>query len=164
MKTSQAGIDFIKSHEGLRLTTYLDQAGLPTIGYGHLIKPTESNLLNTTITVEQAEALLKNDLIPAETVVNSQIFVPLTQQKYDALVSLVFNIGQGAFTTSTLKGRINNSYDKADIAEAWKRWNKVTINGVLTESTGLTKRRQDEINLYFSLVSTDVKKKSFTDC
>lgn len=159
MRTSQTGIDFIKSHEGLRLTTYLDQAGKPTIGYGHLVKPNESYLLNTTITVQQAEELLSNDLIPAESVVNSQVFVPLNQQQFDALVSLVFNIGQGNFTTSTLKGRINNRYDKEDIAEAWKRWNKITVNGQLQESAGLTKRRQDEVDLYFSLVSAEVKKK-----
>ena len=159
METSQNGIDFIKSHEGLRLTQYLDQAGLPTIGYGHLIKPNEGFYLGKTITVEQAEELLRSDLRPAEITINSGIFEPLTQWQFDALVSLVFNIGSGAFNSSTLKGRINNKFTKAEIEEAWKRWNKVTVNGVLTVSNGLTKRRQDEVDMYFSIVSPEVKKK-----
>lgn len=159
METSQNGIDFIKSHEGLRLTQYLDQAGLPTIGYGHLIKPNEGFYLGKTITVEQAEDLLRSDLRPAEITINSGIFEPLTQWQFDALVSLVFNIGSGAFNSSTLKGRINNKFTKAEIEEAWKRWNKVTVNGVLTVSNGLTKRRQDEVDMYFSIVSPEVKKK-----
>lgn len=159
METSQNGIDFIKSHEGLRLTQYLDQAGLPTIGYGHLIKPNEGFYLGRTITAEQAEELLRSDLRPAEIAINSGIFEPLTQWQFDALVSLVFNIGSGAFNSSTLKGRINNKFTKAEIEEAWKRWNKVTVNGVLTVSNGLTKRRQDEVDMYFSIVSPEVKKK-----
>ena len=159
METSQNGIDFIKSHEELRLTQYLDVAGLPTIGYGHLIKPNEGFYLGRTITVEQAEELLRSDLRPAEITINSGIFEPLTQWQFDALVSLVFNIGGGAFNSSTLKGRINNKFTKAEIEEAWKRWNKVTVNGVLTVSNGLTKRRQDEVDMYFSIVSPEVKKK-----
>ena len=159
METSQAGIDFIKSHEGLRLTQYLDQAGLPTIGYGHLIKPNEGFYMGKTITVEQAEELLRSDLRPAEIAINSGIFVPLTQWQYDALVSLVFNIGSGAFNSSTLKGRINNNFSAAEIEEAWMRWNKVRINGVLTVSAGLTKRRQDEVAMYQSVMQPDLKKK-----
>jgi lysozyme len=159
METSQNGIDFIKSHEGLRLTQYLDQAGLPTIGYGHLIKPNEGFYLGKTITTEQAEELLRSDLRPAEIAINSGIFTQLTQWQYDALVSLVFNIGGGAFNSSTLKGRINNEFTKAEIEEAWLRWNKVRINGVLTVSNGLTKRRQDEADMYFSIISPEVKKK-----
>lgn len=159
METSQSGIDFIKSHEGLRLTQYLDQAGLPTIGYGHLIKPNEGFYMGKTITTEQAEELLRSDLRPAEIAVNSGIFEPLTQWQYDALVSLIFNIGAGAFNSSTLKGRINNRFAPAEIEEAWLRWNKVRINGVLTVSAGLTQRRKDEVSMYQSVIQPDLKKK-----
>lgn len=159
METSENGIDFIKSHEGLRLTQYLDQAGLPTIGYGHLIKPNESFYLGRTITEQEAEDLLVMDLKRAETAVEMGIFVPLTQNQFDALVSLVFNIGSGNFNSSTLKGRINNNFTPAEIEEAWLRWDKVRINGVLTPSAGLKKRRADEVALYFSRISPEVKKK-----
>ena len=33
----QCGIDLIKSLEGCRTEAYLDQAGIPTIGYGHTL-------------------------------------------------------------------------------------------------------------------------------
>lgn len=159
METSANGIDFIKSHEGLKLTQYLDSAGLPTIGYGHLIKPNEGFYMGRTITTDQAIDLLKADLRPAEAAVNAGIFVPLNQWQFDALVSLVFNIGAGAFNSSTLKGRINNQFTPAEITEAWQRWNKITVNGVLTVSPGLTARRKDETDRYFSIISPELKKK-----
>lgn len=162
MQTSANGKDIIKEHEGLRLTTYLDSAGLPTIGWGHLIKPNEGYLLNTTITMQQAEQLLTNDLQAAETAVNTQV-IPwkhnLNQNQFDALVSLIFNIGVGAFTSSTVKGRITNgTFTSDEIEEAWKRWNKITLpNGTKVVSPGLVNRRQQEVDLYFSRMS--VKKK-----
>ncbi len=155
MRTSQPGIDFIKSFEGYRNRVYYI-GGAPHIGYGHLIKPSEPHLLTNVISEAEAVALLANDLAQAEAVVNSQIFVPLNQDQYNALVSLVFNIGASAFATSTVKGRINNKFSQLDIAEAWERWNK--DEGVILP--GLVARRSAEVLLYFTGV--EVKKKACT--
>jgi len=155
MKTSSSGIDFIANHEGLRLVAYQDIAGYWTIGYGHKIVPGEDYLFGAPITQVQAKELLAGDLATAENAVNSDIYVDLEQNQFDALVSLVFNIGAGAFGGSTVRKRINDKDTEESIREAWLRWDKVTINGELTSSRGLARRRQDETDLFY----TGLKKK-----
>ena len=140
MKTSQEGIDLIKKFEGLSLTTYKCSAGIDTIGYGHTgidVTP------NKTITEFDAEALLRTDLEKFEKCVNDYVTAPIKQNQFDALVSLCYNIGCGAFTNSTLLKLLNTkSYQSA--ALQFTRWDK--INGV--ENKGLLKRRILEQELF----------------
>jgi lysozyme len=105
MKTSQDGINLIKQHESLQLKPYLCPAKEWTIGYGHVIKDGEHF---KEITIEQAEELLRQDLVIAENCINSSLKAPITQNEFDALVSLSFNIGITAFRKSTLLALINN--------------------------------------------------------
>jgi lysozyme len=149
-RTSQAGIDFIKQFEGKKLTAYKDIAGLWTIGYGHLIKPNESYLIGATITEAEAEKLLRDDLKQFENAVNQTITeIKLTQNQFDALVSLAFNIGVSAFRNSSLVRNINAKLPASDIRGRWIVWNKARVNGVLQEVKGLTRRREAEIEMYF---------------
>lgn len=149
-RTSQAGIDFIKTFEGLELKAYKDVAGLWTIGYGHLIKPSEQHLIGTTLTQKQAEDLLRDDLKQFENGVNQTITqVKLKQNEFDALVSLAFNIGVGAFRASSLARNINAKTTPDLIRARWIVWNKARVNGVLQEVRGLTRRREAEIEMYF---------------
>jgi len=104
MGVSMAGLAHIKGWEGFRANVYLDSAGKPTIGYGHLLLPTENY---KKITVEEATNLLIKDLSNAEDAVNSLVKVRLSQLQYDALVSFVFNVGRGAFARSTLLKKVN---------------------------------------------------------
>lgn len=143
MQTSKAGIDFIKQWEGLELKAYQDIAGVWTIGYGH----TETAGPGMTITPERAEELLAQDLRPREKAVRELVKVPLNQNEFDALVSLVYNIGVGAFTTSTARLRLNKG-DREGAADAMLWWNKATINGVKQVSHGLTNRRNAERELF----------------
>lgn len=143
---SQNGLNFIKAHEGYSGTMYLDQAGKPTIGYGHLIKPGESF---NTITSEQAEALLSADVYFAVSAVNDNVKVSLTQNQFDSLVSFVFNIGVNAFRDSTLLLKLNAG-DYIGAFHELPRWNKVTINGSKVVSDGLVNRRQAEQALFFA--------------
>lgn len=142
MKTSQRGIDLIKSFEGLRLTAYPDPGtgGDPwTIGYGHTkgVKP------GMKITENWAEELLRDDLAEFEAAVNGLVKVRLCQHQFDALVSLVFNIGPGAFSDSTLLRLLNAGlYD--DAALQFVRWNK----GGGKVLSGLTRRRMAERKLF----------------
>ena len=145
MDISISGIDAIKEHEALRLTKYRDQGGKWTIGYGHLIGPFES--FPGPITEERALTLLVKDLADAESAVNALVSVPITQEQYDALVSLTFNIGAGAFRTSSVLRRLNAG-DSSGAAEAFALWNKVNIGGRLMASAGLSARRASEAALF----------------
>ena len=148
MKVSKQGLDLIKKHEGLRLEPYLCPAGVPTIGYGntYYLNGERVTMSDTPITFDYANELLKSIVKRFEDGVNRYVQVKLTQNQFDALVSLAYNIGLNAFRRSTLLKRINKrSYDYR-IAYEFSRWNK-SGGRVLR---GLIKRRSQEANLYFS--------------
>ena len=70
---------------------------------------------------EEAEELLKKDIEIAEEAINKYVVVPLTQNRFDALVSFVFNVGVGAFKQSTLLKKLNQGlYDEID--EELAKW------------------------------------------
>ncbi|MCU5775105.1 lysozyme [Erwiniaceae bacterium BAC15a-03b] len=124
MKLSNNGVVFIKLEEGERLTGYLDTRGIPTVGVGHTGtvdgKPVIRGMV---ISQNKSTELLLSDLAWVERSVNSNVTANLTQNQYDALCSLVFNIGATAFANSTVLNRINKS-DYTGAAEAilmWKR-------------------------------------------
>ena len=141
MKTSPKGIALIKEFEGLRLKAYKCPGGVWTIGYGH----TAGVKLGMTITEEQAEQFLKEDLIVFEKAVNNQN-LSINQNQFDALVSLIYNIGIGNFQKSTLlrKARINANDNS--IMDEFLRW--VYSKGRVLP--GLQRRRLLEMKLYFS--------------
>lgn len=136
MKTSSEGISFIESWEKFSPIPYPDAGGRMTIGFGHLIQPGEST---DPITIDEGTDLLHCDLICSEDVVNDAVNVFLSQSEFDALVSLCFNIGIGAFKNSTLVKLINGSNLPA-AAQQFTRWDH--INGQV--SSGLLHRRQAE--------------------
>jgi lysozyme len=88
--TNQAGLTLIESFEGLRLNSYQDSVGVWTIGYGH----TQGVTQGQTITQQQAQTFLQQDLGVAEAAVNSHNLV-LTDNQFAALVSFTFNLGGG---------------------------------------------------------------------
>lgn len=133
MTTSQAGRKAIELFEGLRLQAYRDQRGIWTIGYGHTGAEVVSDL---TITEAQADELMAQDLHHVEDFISSHVTVRLTQNQFDALVSLVFNIGVGNFGNSTLLKLLNES-DYLGAANQFLAWDKT--NG--EENQGLLSRR-----------------------
>ncbi len=141
LRNSQAGIELIKEYEGLRLKVYKDSAGLPTIGYGHLIKPGEN--FAAGITEKQAEQMLVVDLVTAEDAVKKWVSVALSKGQFDALVSLVFNIGVGSFRKSTLLRKLIAG-DVAGAAAEILKWDKV--GGRVVE--GLVRRWVAERKLF----------------
>lgn len=129
----------IKDHEGLRLKAYADPVGVWTIAWGH----TRRVYPGQTITKEQAEALLRDDLADAEACVHRNVTVSLTQGQFDALVSFVFNLGCGALRRSSLLRHLNaGEYEKA--AQQFPRW-KHAGGQVLR---GLVRRREDERQMF----------------
>ena len=130
----------IKTAEGLRLTAYKDGGGVWTIGYGHTGSDVREGL---TIPLSEAERLLTRDLRVAEGHVNDAVKVKLTQNQFDALVSFVYNVGGGAFRSSTFL-KLLNAGDYEGAANQLPRWNK--DNGKVVN--GLTNRRHEERELF----------------
>lgn len=149
MKLSNAGIALIKGFEGLRLNAYRDSAGVWTIGYGSTryhdgkaVKPGD-RLLNEA----QASALLNNTLGEYEDAVNKYITVPLTQNQFDALVSLTYNEGPGALRGTTIANKLNKK-DYAGAADQFLVWNKITVNDKKVICEDLVERRKAERALF----------------
>lgn len=138
MKISEAGIKLICKWEEFRGCAYVCPAGLWTIGYGHTdrVKPTDK------IDLAQGEAYLRKDLEIVERCLNS-LAIKLNQNQYDALCSLIFNIGIGNFLRSTLLKCLQaKQYDKA--SAEFLKWRKA--NGKVLK--GLEARRKDEQELF----------------
>ncbi|WEU69476.1 endolysin autolysin [Pseudomonas phage vB_PaeM_Ty] len=133
-------IDAIKEHEGLRLVAYLDSVGVWTIGYGDTGPDVVKGL---TITKEEAEKRLRKRLVEFEGYVNTYVKVPLKQYQFDALVSLVYNIGPTNFKTSTLLKKLNAG-DYIGAADQFLVWNKGRVDGKLVVIKGLANRRAKE--------------------
>ena len=89
MKTSQSGVNLIKSFEGLSLTAYVCPAGVLTVGYGHTGADVTPEL---RVTEQQAELILKRDLDRFESAVLRLVRIKLSQYQFDALVSFCFNV------------------------------------------------------------------------
>ena len=142
MVTSSNGLKVIKDHEGLRLTAYKCPADVWTIGWGHTASAREG----MTITRAAAEELLKRDVAWAEDEVR-RLPAKLNQNQFDALVSLIFNIGSGAFRGSTARRLIVENPNNPAIADAIKLWNK----GGGRVLPGLVRRRAEEAELYFKI-------------
>jgi len=136
----------IEKWEGFRPTAYPDTAKNPTIGIGHKINlPKEQPLLTATISRIEATALLRQDIMTAERAVNDLVVVPISQTKFDALVSLVYNIGRGNFAKSKLLSAINSKASETIIKQEWSEW-RMSGGRILK---GLELRRGDELALYF---------------
>jgi lysozyme len=123
MAIAKSTLEYITKEEGARNKAYKDTRGLWSIGVGHLIKENEKHLITATLTDEQVEELLRSDLKWCSEAVESSVRVPLSQNQYDALYSLCYNIGSTAFKNSTVVKRINNN-DIKGAAEAILMWSK----------------------------------------
>lgn len=137
MISSELLINKIKEFEGCKLFAYRDSVGIPTIGIGH----TKGVKMGQSITMVQAETLLKGDLLPVENFVNT-IKEVNTQGKFDALVDFCFNLGIGKLQSSTLLRKIKIDAPTKDIQTEFLRWNKA--GGRILN--GLVKRRTWEAN------------------
>lgn len=119
MITSDAGRNLIKFFEGSSNVPYRDTNGHLTIGVGHLL-PADADPKRVWKN-QQIDDQLKLDLKAAEDGINAA-GVALSQPQFDALVSLAFNIGVGAFGASTVARELRKSRYHA-AAEAILLWN-----------------------------------------
>ena len=144
MKLSEHGLGFIASFEGFSSTIYICPAGIPTIGYGHVVLAGETFPVEG-ISKTQALELLRMDVEIAERAVRRLIKIPLNQNQFDALVSFTFNVGAGALQRSTLRMKINNK-EFQQVGEQWCKWCRAGGKTI----KGLKIRREAEILLFFS--------------
>lgn len=134
------GAAIIKEFEGLRLDAYRCPANVLTVGWGHTGPDVKTGMV---ITLDQAEELFTKDVQKFVEGVNYAVRIQLTQNQFDALVCLSYNIGVSAFQHSTLLRKLNAGDIKGAAAE-FLRWNKG--GGVIL--AGLTRRRIKEAALF----------------
>ena len=137
MKISPAGVDAIRQREGFRTTAYQDTRGIWTIGVGHTGPEVHQGLVWTTA---QVDAALAADLARFEACVNRAVHVPVTQNQFDAMVSLAYNIGESGFASSSVARVLNRAV--TDAAEAFMLW---------SNPPELKARRESERRQFLSL-------------
>lgn len=129
----------IALHEGYRDKAYTPVPGdVPTIGFG----TTEGVKQGDTISVERALVRLMKDASKFEQAVKRCAPVPMHAYEFSAFVSLTYNIGEGAFCSSTLAKKLNAG-DYKGACEQILRWDKFKGQSL----PGLTKRRQQEYQM-----------------
>ena len=163
----QEGIELIKSFEGIpdgdpstvNLDPYLDPLQIWTIGWGHAVvsngvmvrgadnKALAKSMFPGGITLEQAETLLRGDLVSRTADVLRLVQVPLSDNQFGAIMSFVFNCGAANFGASTLL-KLLNAGNVGGAADQFLVWNKGRKDGVLVELPGLTRRRRAERALF----------------
>lgn len=153
MKLSPQGAHLIASFEGWRPDWYDDGTGTRTIGYGHTGGLPVG--WKAPLTIEQGLQLLGLDAAFAGKVVSDSVKVSLgtifshRQARFDALVSLTFNIGAGAFKASTLLKRINEHGAPRDWTVCGPYWLEFSYAGnPLRFLPGLHARRVREFAVF----------------
>ena len=146
MKLNKAGLDLIKSFEGLRLETYKCSSGVNTIGYGTTLINGKMVQNGLKISLEDAERFLIEDIKKFESGVLRVVSVGLTNNQFSALVAFSYNVGLGALRGSTLLKMVNRNPNDPLIRNEFMKWNKAAGK----ELTGLTRRRKAESDLYFT--------------
>lgn len=144
MTVSDRGVWFIAGWEGFRSCPYRDPVGIWTIGYGETkgVGP-QTPCVSEHDARKNLRRRLNRDYEPS---VEKGVRHKLKQQEVDALSSFVYNVGTGAFWSSTLREKLNRprcrlfTFRKRAYRQELPRW---TNNGL----AGLVKRRQAEIKV-----------------
>lgn len=150
---NEAGIDLVKSFEGLYLKPYLDPVGIPTVGYGTIQYENGKavTMQDPPITETRAVELLQWEVDQKAKSVEAMVKVKLNDNEFAALTSFAYNVGVGALQGSTLLKLLNSGTDKATVADQFLRWNKAGGK----ELPGLTRRRQAERALFLTPVEPE---------
>jgi lysozyme len=139
MTVSPRGRQLIQSFEGCRLRAYQDSGGVWTVGFGHVDGVVEGQEIGQA----QADRMFQQDVDRFAAGLNGLIRAPVSQDQFDALCSLAYNIGLGAFAQSTLLKLLNDGNMEA-AAQQFMVW----IHVAGTVSPGLVRRRAAEAALF----------------
>ncbi len=152
-KISALGLKLIKAFEGYRENAATLVTGQRVIGYGH---PLTENEAHSPVDRDAALSLLRADVAPVEAMIRETVFTPLSQGQFDALCSLVFNIGPVNFMTSNIRRALNNGR-VLDAASAFDEWRKADIDGHVYVVDALVRRRTAEKALFLRPDRTPVR-------
>ena len=147
MQLSSNGFRLLGELEGIVLKPYKDSVGIPTIGIGstYYEEGTKVKMTDKAITKERAIQLAKNVVKSFEQQVNKSILLPMTQNQFDAMVLLCYNIGKSGFARSSVVRHFNlGNIQRA--ADSFLLWNKA--GGRVVQ--GLVNRRNKERSLFLS--------------
>jgi len=149
-EVSGKALALIKRFEGERLSSYQDQAGIWTIGWGSTYNHDLKRKIQKGDIIDKETALrwLKLDAAGFSNNVKKLVKVPINQNQLDSLTSFSYNVGNSAFANSTLLRKLNQGASKQEVALEFAKWNKVTINGEKVVSDGLVRRRKLEAELF----------------
>jgi len=142
----------IKQFEGFRAAPYLDSAGIPTIGYGTIQYPDGSavTIHDPAITEPEAESFLKFQMSQKSAAIAPCFQKKPTLHQAAAMLSLTYNIGSGAFKSSTVLRKFNAA-DLPAAADAFLLWDKAVVDGQLVVVPGLHKRRVAERTIFLTV-------------
>lgn len=145
MKISENGLNLIKEFEGFSSVAYLCPAKIPTIGYGNTFYANGTKVklgeqISKTNALELLELVVNKDFADK---IFPLIKVKVSQNQFDAMVSLAYNIGVGNFSKSTLLKKVNSG-DFDGASNEFLKWNKSGGKELL----GLTRRRKREHDLF----------------
>jgi len=134
------------------LDAYIDPVGIPTIGYGSTYNYDAKRKvkLGDSITVDKAIEWLRKETKTIAPQIKALVKVPINQNQLDSLTSFVYNVGIGAFQSSTLLRLLNSGAPKSEVAAQFDRWNKGTVNGQKVILPGLVRRRSEEKALFLA--------------
>lgn len=154
--TKSKAADLIKNFEGIirdklnpnKIIAYQDSIGIWTIGFGSTKNPYTGQIVKKGDVIDEKTALdwLQQDIKQRVNAIKKLIKVNINQNQLDALTSLAYNIGLGAFQKSTLLRLLNANAPKIQVADQFLRWNKAGGK----EVKGLTIRRELERKLFLS--------------
>jgi len=143
-----SGFELLAGFEGLSLTVYRDQVSIPTIGYGctYYEDGTKVTMSDPPITAERAKELFTNISKTFAYAVSHWTVPVLTQNQFNALFCLCYNIGTGGFKGSTVLKLVNQEIYDDRLKAAWMAWDKA--EGVVIQD--LVDRRRKEYEVFVS--------------
>lgn len=127
--------------EGYVGKPYKDVADILTDCYGN----THDVQVNRIRTLEECKALLNKEVLGIASRIDKDL-PDITQNQLIALTSFTYNVGGGAYNSSTLRKKFKAG-DYTGGCYELQRWVYITKNGKLEVSPGLQNRRQKELKL-----------------
>lgn len=142
MHLSDNGYSLLEKMEGFSPEPYsLGDGGL-TIGFGFFVPDGQGSKWKG-MTWEEAETIIRQKMPAYEDQVKRYINVPLTQEEFDALTMMAYNLGGFSKATSIVND-INSNADLEQLQKDWMRFVHSKAPGVMK---GLMNRRKDEIQV-----------------
>lgn len=156
MKLDDNGYSKLHQREGLKLKPYLDTEGIATIGFGntYYLDGRKVTMKDRALTTAEANELGKVTADDFAKFVDSKLKKPVTQDQFNALVSICYNIGKTGFENSTMLRLININPNDIKISDAIAMWRK---------NEEVRSRRASELRQYFNYLLANEETRKYID-